>query len=259
VLIKSDGNYTYLTPDLAYNERKFGRGYDKIVNVLGADHQGQVPSLIGASKALGHKHDALMYILYQMVTLLKGGELMKLSTRAGTFITLRDMIEELGVGVVRFFFAMRSPDAQMTFDWDLAKDTSMENPVYYVQYAHARCCSLLRKAEKEGCAFVEFEGVDLSLLDNPEEQKIIQALGRLPEVVLAAQENLAPHMVTIYLAETAQLFHKFFTQGNKDPSLRFIVADNAALTQARLALATAIKTVLANALGILGIQPMERM
>lgn len=182
-----------------------------------------------------------------------------MSTRAGTFITLRDMIEELGVGVVRFFFAMRSPDAQMTFDWDLAKDLSMENPVYYVQYAHARCCSLLRKAEEEGCAYAGFKGVDLSLLDTPNEQKIIRALGRLPEVVLGAQENLAPHLMTSYLTEIAQLFHKFFTQGNKNPSLRFIVLGNAALTQARLALATAIKTVLANALGILGIEPMEQM
>ncbi|NQU42823.1 arginine--tRNA ligase, partial [bacterium] len=144
VVVKSDGTNTYLLPDIAYNEDKFNRGYDRIINVLGADHFGQVPSLLAAAQALGHPGEKLHYIIYQMVSLLKDGESLKLSTRSGEFITLKEMIDEIGVGVVRFFFAMRSPDSQMTFDWNLAKDTSMENPVYYVQYAHARCCSLFR-------------------------------------------------------------------------------------------------------------------
>jgi arginyl-tRNA synthetase len=259
VVVKSNGAYTYLIGDVAYNEDKFSRNFDCLVNLLGADHHGQVASLIAAAEALGHPKEKLRYVIYQMVTLLRGGVTMKLSTRAGEFITLKEMIDELGVGVVRYFFAMRSPDAQMVFDWDLAKDTSMDNPVYYVQYAHARCRSLFRKAEEVGCPYLGVEKADLSLLAHPDEKAIVQALGRLPEVVHSAAADLAPQDLTNYLQEVAQLFHNFFTKGNNDPALRIIIPDQPALTQARLALTDALRTVLANALGILGIEPIERM
>ena len=259
VVVKSNGHYTYITPDIAYHRYKYSRGFDRLINVLGADHHNYVVRLKMAVAALGHPKDALECVIYQMVSLLKDGRTMKLSTRAGEFITFKEMIDELGAGVVRFFFSMRSPDAQMTFDWNLAKDTSMDNPVYYVQYAHARCRSLFRKAEEVGCAYAGIEGADLSLLTLPGEQAILRALGRLPEVVDGAARDLAPHYITNYLQEAAQLFHNWFTQGTNDPSLRFVLPENPALTQARLALVAGLRTVLANGLGILGIEPMERM
>ena len=259
VVVKSNGHYTYVTPDIAYHRYKYSRGFDRLINVLGADHHNYVVRLKMAVAALGHPKDALQCVIYQMVSLLKDGRTMKLSTRGGEFITFKEMIDELGAGVVRFFFSMRSPDAQMTFDWNLAKDTSMDNPVYYVHYAHARCRSLFRKAEEVGCAYAGIEGADLSLLTLPGEQAILRALGRLPEVVDAAAANLAPHYITNYLQEAAQLFHNWFTQGTNDPSLRFVVPEKPALTQARLALVAGLRIVLANGLGILGIEPMERM
>jgi len=259
VVVKSNGHYTYVTPDIAYHRYKYSRGFDRLINVLGADHHNYVVRLKMAVAALGHPKDALQCVIYQMVSLLKDGRTMKLSTRGGEFITFKEMIDELGAGVVRFFFSMRSPDAQMTFDWNLAKDTSMDNPVYYVHYAHARCRSLFRKAEEVGCAYAGIEGADLSLLTLPGEQAILRALGRLPEVVDAAARDLAPHYITNYLQEAAQLFHNWFTQGTNDPSLRFVVPEKPALTQARLALVAGLRIVLANGLGILGIEPMERM
>ena len=259
VVIKSDGNYTYVMPDIAYHRDKYGRGFNRLINVLGGDHHGYIPRLKAAVAALGHPKDDLQCVIIQMVSLLKGGESMKLSTRSGEFITMKEMIDELSVGVVRYFFAMRSPDTQMTFDWDLAKDTSMDNPVYYVQYAHARCCSLLRKAEELGQPFLGTENADLNLLQHADEKAIVQALGRLPEVVDAAAAELAPHLVPNYLHDVAQLFHNFFTQGNSDPSLRIIQPDQPALTQARLALIQGLRIILGNALGLLGIEPMERM
>jgi arginyl-tRNA synthetase len=259
VVVKSNGHYTYITPDIAYHRYKYSRGFDRLINVLGADHHNYVVRLKMAVAALGHPKDALQCVIYQMVSLLKDGRTMKLSTRAGEFITFKEMIDELGAGVVRFFFSMRSPDAQMIFDWNLAKDTSMDNPVYYVQYAHARCRSLFRKAEEVGCPYAGIEGADLSLLTLPGEQAILRVLGRLPEVVDGAARDLAPHYVTNDLQEAAQLFHNWFTQGTNDPSLRFVLPENPALTQARLALVAGLRTVLANGLGILGIEPMERM
>ena len=259
VVVKSDGNYTYVMPDIAYHRDKYGRGFDRLIDVLGGDHHGYVPRLKAAVAALGHPKDDLQVVIVQMVSLLKSGDSLKLSTRSGEFITLKEMIEELGAGVVRYFFAMRSPDTQMTFDWDLAKDTSMENPVYYVQYAHARCCSLFRKAEAEGHAFAGAAEADLSLLEHADERAIIQALARLPEVVDDAARILAPHLLTNYLYDVAQLFHNYFTKGNTDPALRIVQPGRPDLTQARLAMIHGLRTTLANTLGLLGIEPMESM
>ena len=259
VVVKSDGNYTYLMPDIAYNQQKYSRGYQRLITLLGADHHGQISSLVAAAVALGQAPETLQYVLYQLVTLLKDGVLVKLSTRAGEFITMKEMIDELGAGVVRYFFTMRSPESQMVFDWGLAKDTSMDNPVYYVQYAHARCCSIFRKAEEYGMGYTGLTGADLTLLKQPEEQAIMRALERLPETIDAAARDLAPHYMTTYMQELATLFHTYFTRGTNDAALRFIVPGNPALTHARLALIDALKTTLGNALRVIGIEPMERM
>jgi arginyl-tRNA synthetase len=259
VVVKSDGHYTYITPDIAYHRYKFRRGFQKLINILGADHHGYIPRLEAGVATLGHDKDSLRCVITQMVSLVKDGETIKMSTRSGKFLTLREAIEELGQNVIRFFFAMRSPDTHMAFDWALAKDTSMDNPVYYVQYAHARCRSLFRKAEESGCPYAGIEGADLSLLTQTDEQALLQMLGRLPDIVDAAARDLAPQYMTQYVRDLAQIFHSWFTSGTNEPSLRCVLPDQPALTQARLALIDGLRTVLANALRILGITPMEKM
>lgn len=259
VVIKSDGEKTYLAPDIAYHKNKINRGFDFLINIFGGDHHGYVSRLKAGVGALGYDPGRLECIVFQMVTLLKDGERIKLSTRAGKFITLKDAIKELGADVVRFFFLMRSADSQMTFDWQLAKDHSMNNPVFYVQYAHARCCSLFKKADELGIEWKGPEECDLTLLELPEEQEVIRALEKYPEIVQLCSDTREPHHVTVYLRETASAFHSLFTQGTKDETKRFIVPGNPPLTQSRLTLAAAIKTVLSNALNLIGITPMERM
>jgi len=259
VVVKSDGEKTYLAPDIAYHKDKFERGFDLLINVLGGDHHGYVPRLLAGVQALGYDPERLRCIVFQMVTLLKDGEQIKLSTRSGKFITLREVIEELGVNVVRFFFLMRSADSQMVFDWQLAKDHSMNNPVFYVQYAHARCCSLFKKADELGITWAGPEKCDISLLTLKEEQQVIKELERLPEVVKLSAETFEPHHITAYLCELAGAFHALFTSGTKDETRRFLRPDEPDLTQARLTLVAALRQTLANALTLIGITPMERM
>ncbi len=259
VVIKSDGEYTYLAPDIAYHQYKFERGFDRLVNVLGADHHGYVPRLKAAVQALGHEADQLDCVLVQMVGLKRGGESIKLSTRAGDFITLKEVIDEIGPDVTRFLFLLRSPDSQMVFDFDLAKDTSMENPVYYVQYAHARCRSLMRKAEEADQVWRGGADADLGLLDSPEEKAIARQMDRLAGVVEEIAEQSDPMLMTAYLSDLATAFHAYFTAGNRDRSLRVIQSENPALTEARLTLIAALRQTLANGLGLLGVTPLDRL
>ncbi len=259
VVIKSDGEKTYIMPDIAYHQDKFERGYDILINVLGGDHHGYVPRLKAGVQALGFDAARLHFIVFQMVTLLKDGEQIKLSTRAGKFITLKNAIDELGADVVRFFFLMRGADSQMTFDWQLAKDHSMNNPVFYVQYAHARCCSLFKKAEEMGITWLGVEQGDPALLALEEEQTVIKTLERYPEMVRLAAETMEPHHITVYLCELAGAFHTLFTSGTKDETKRFLRPDEPALTQARMTLVAALRQVLANGLNLIGISPMEKM
>jgi arginyl-tRNA synthetase len=259
VVVKSDGEKTYLAPDIAYHKDKLERGYDLLINVLGGDHHGYVPRLKAGVQALGYDAEKLHCIVFQMVSLLKDGETLKLSTRSGKFITLREVIAELGVDVVRFFFLMRSSDSQMTFDWQLAKDHSMNNPVFYIQYAHARCCSLFKKAEELG---IKWHGMDesiLSFLSLEEEGNILKILEKYPEIIHLCIQTLEPHHITTYLRDLAGAFHNFFTMGTKEGSKRFLIPQNPELTQARLCLAAAMKQVLANGLNLIGIAPMEEM
>lgn len=259
VVVKSDGEKTYLAPDIAYHKDKLERGYDFLINVLGGDHHGYVPRLKAGIRALGYDAEKLHCIVFQMVSLLKDGETVKLSTRSGKFITLREVIAELGMDVVRFFFLMRSADSQITFDWQLARDHSMNNPVFYIQYAHARCCSLFKKAEELG---IKWHGTDeavLPLLSLDEEENILRILEKYPEIVDLSIQTLEPHHITTYLRDLSGAFHTFFTMGTKDETKRFLIPQNPELTQARLCLVAAMKQVLANALQLIGILPLEQM
>ncbi|MFH0794094.1 MAG: DALR anticodon-binding domain-containing protein, partial [bacterium] len=192
-------------------------------------------------------------------TLQRGGEKMKLSTRSGEFITLNEMVDELGPDVVRFFFLMRSADSQLVFDWDLALDTSEKNPVYAVQYAHARCCNIFKHADELGHVWAGAEKCKLDLLEEMEERDLVKLLGRLPEVVNSAATGPEPHLLVSYLREVAGAFNQYYTMGNKDPRLRCVQPDQPDLTNARLTLIHATRIVIANALRILGVRAPERM
>jgi arginyl-tRNA synthetase len=259
VIKKSDGNFTYLAPDIAYHEDKYGRGFDRIIDVFGADHHGYVPRLRAAVAALGHDPKTLEVIIIQMVNILKDGEVQRLGKRLGNFITLETMIRELGADVVRWFFLMRSADSDMTFDWALAQDHSDRNPVYKVQYAHARICSVFGQAEKREITYAGIEAADLALLTAPEEQALLQHLASYPEVVKRAAETLGPHAIPSYLLDLANLYNTYQSLGRKEDQFRILRAGAAAETQARLALVDGVRQVLANGLGLLGISAPERM
>jgi arginyl-tRNA synthetase len=258
VLIKSDGTYTYFTPDIAYHRDKARRGFDHVIDVWGADHHGYIARMQAALAALGYR-DFLDVELVQMVRILKGGQEVRLSKRAGEYVTLRELFEETGVDVTRYFFLMRRGDAQLVFDLDLALDQSEKNPVYKIQYAHARMMSIFRKAGLDP-AQIGADGVDLSLLATEAEQELIKQLVRFPETVERAAEARAPHMVCEYLEETSGLVNSWYHSGNpsRNPELAVLVEDPA-LRSARLVLARAIQVVLRNGLELLGLTAPERM
>ncbi|WP_313236918.1 arginine--tRNA ligase [Sporosarcina ureae] len=250
VLIKQDGSFTYLTPDIAYHQDKLSRGFDKLINIWGADHHGYIPRMKAAIQALGYDRDTLEVEVAQMVQLYKDGEKFKMSKRTGKAVTLRELVEEVGLDAVRYFFAMRSGDAQMDFDLDLAVSKSNENPVYYAQYAHARICSILRQAKEQN---VEASTKNVTLLQDEKELELLKKLGDFPKLISDSARMRAPHRVTTYIQELAATFHSFYN-ANKvlDP-------ENKDLSEARLALITATKTTIANALKLVGVQAPERM
>ena len=257
VLVKSDGSYTYFLPDLAYHREKAKR-FDHVVNVWGADHHGYMPRMKAALAALGHP-DLLDVEIVQMVRIMRGGAEVKLSKRAGNIVTLRDLFTETGVDVARYFFLMRRGDAQMLFDLDLALDQSEKNPVYKVQYAHARMMSIFRKAGVDPDA-LEVAGADLDRLTHETEQELIKQLGDFPGVVQRAADARAPHIVCDYLESTASLVNSWYHAGNpsRNPELAVLVGDER-LRSARLVLARAVRTVLRNGLRILGLTAPVRM
>lgn len=260
VLVKSDGSMTYLVPDIAYHDQKLERGFDLVVDVLGSDHHGYVPRLRAAIEALGHDASRVRWRLYQMVTLLRSGVQTKLSTRAGDFITFKEMVAELGKDVVRFFFLMRELDSHLVFDWDLARKTDWnENPVYYVQYAHARICSVFEKAASLGFRWEGIEASPLERLTLAEEQALIKQLLGFGEAVERAARDLEPHGLTLYLRDLAATFHNYFTRGTRDPEGRVIQPDDRGLMQARMALLMAVRTVLRNGFRLLGLSAPEKM
>ncbi len=255
VMRKSDGTYTYFVPDVAYHLSKWQRGYERAVTELGADHHGSLARVRAGLQALdcGIPPGYPDYVLHQMVTVMRGGEEVKLSKRAGSYLTLRDLIEETSADAVRWFLVARKPDSQLTFDIDLARSQSNDNPVYYVQYAHARICSLLRQAGEKGYAHDAGNGAaSLHLLGDAPAQDLMRELSRYPEVVEAAGALLEPHLIAQYLRELANAFHGWY---HASPVL---VAD-AALRDARLALALGTRQVLANGLDLLGVSAPESM
>jgi len=256
VIIRSDGTPGYFASDIAYHYDKFvRRGFDRVIDVWGADHQGHVPRMKAMMRALGLDPERLTLLLYQLVTLRRGGELVRLSKRTGDIITLREVIEEVGADAVRFFLLARSADSQMDFDLELARQESAENPVYYVQYGHARICSILRHAAERGWTPERYADGDVSLLTHPMEQTLIRKMLLLPEVVELAAETLSPHYLTYYAQELATAFHAFYRD------CRVVSADPADenITAARLRLALAARLTLGRALRLMGVSAPERM
>jgi len=251
VIVRSDGTPGYFASDIAYHYNKFvERGFDRVIDVWGADHQGHVPRMKAMMKALGLDPERLTLILYQLVTLKRSGEIVRLSKRTGDIITLREVVEEVGADAMRFFLLARSADSQMDFDLDLAKQQSDENPVYYIQYAHARICSILRFA-----GALDFTQADVSLLTTAPELNLIRKMVRLPEVVRAAAQALAPHHLTYYAYDLATAFHVFY----RDCRVVSAEPGEEALSKARLKLVSACKVALARALHLMGMSAPEVM
>ncbi len=247
VLRKQTGDYTYLAPDIAYHWSKFERGFERLINLWGPDHHGYIPRIKAACEALGHSSDQLKVLLVQLVTLYRKGEPVRMSTRAGEFVTLRELFQEVGVDATRFFFVLRRVESHLDFDMDLAKLQSDENPVYYLQYAHARISSILKFAERK----VDLHA-DLNRLGAPEEAELLKRLREYPEVLIQAAQSLEPYRVVEYLRDLAAQFHKFYT-------LHRVVTDDQELTRARLLLVDAVRIVLRNGLHCLGVSQPEKM
>ncbi|MED0675423.1 arginine--tRNA ligase [Aneurinibacillus thermoaerophilus] len=251
VLIKQDGTYTYLTPDIAYHENKFQRGFDQLINIWGADHHGYIPRMKAAMQCLGYDPERLVVLINQMVSLYQGGEKVKMSKRTGKAVTMRDLMEEVGTDATRYFFTMRSQDAHLDFDMDLAVSKSNENPVFYVQYAHARICSIFRQADEQGIT-LDTTKADFNRMTGEKEIDLLKHLGEFPEEVAGAAEMLAPHRVVRYAHDLASLLHSFYNAER-------VITDDEGLTHARLALMKAVKITLVNALRLIGVSAPERM
>jgi arginyl-tRNA synthetase len=257
VMVKSSGQPTYFLPDVAYHLTKWERGFHRAINVQGADHHGTIARVRAGVQTLGLPAGYPEYVLHQMVMVMRGGEEVKFSKRAGDYVTFRDLYDEVGVDVARYFFLMRRAEAQLVFDLDLALDQSDKNPVFKVQYAHARMHSIFRRAAID-VGEIRAEAADLSLLEHPSEHELIKLLLRFPEVVSRTAEQHAPHTVCDYLEEVAAGVNSWYHAGNLNPELR-VLGVPSPLSGARLVLARAVQLVLRNGLAVLGISAPERM
>ena len=261
-LVKSDGSYTYFAADIAYHRNKYLRGFKHMVNVLGADHSGYVKRLQAAVKAVSHGEADIDVRICQLVRLMKGGEPFKMSKRAGDLVTVADVVEEVGSDATRFMLLYRRNDAAMDFDFDLVKEQTRDNPVFYVQYAHARACSVFRVAERDmpgaDISSAALDAAPIESLSSAAELELIRTVAQWPRVVRGAAEAHEPHRIAFYLYELAGAFHGFWAKGKEDVSLRFVNAENATLTVARLALVDSVRQVLASGLRLLGVSaPVE--
>ncbi len=252
VVIRSNGTPTYFAADIAYHRNKFERGFTRVINIWGADHHGHVARLKGAMSAFGYDKDNLQVILMQLVRLIQNGEVVKMSKRSGQYITLRELMDEVGKDAARFFFSLRDPDSTVDFDLDLAKAQSSDNPVYYVQYAHARMCSILRQAEELGDNGNPPSEEDLKLLNSTEERDLLKKMADLPSEVIVAARLMEPHRLARYVLDLAGLFHTFYNSQR-------VLVDDESLRKARLSLVGAVKQIISNVLGILGVSAPERM
>ncbi len=249
VVQRENGLYTYFASDIAYHLNKYERGFDRMINIWGADHHGYIPRVKGAVQALALNPEKLDIALVQFAVLYRNGEKASMSTRAGDYVTLRALRAEVGDDACRFFYVLRKADQHLDFDLDLAKSQSADNPVYYIQYAHARICSLV--SQWQGSED-DLQKADLALLTNPREAALTAFIGRFPEVIESAARDLAPHQVAFYLRELAAEFHGYYNAER-------MLVDDAAITQARIALSVAVRQVIRNGMGILGVSCPESM
>lgn len=252
VIIKSSGEPTYRLPDIAYHREKFRRNFDQLIDIFGADHIATVPDVMAGVKALGYDESKVQVILHQFVTLTRDGKQVKMSTRKATFITIDELLDLVGVDVVRFFFMMRKADSQLEFDLDLATKESQENPVYYVQYGHARLCSILEQAGEKGISLVGFENIDSSLLCEPEDIVLLKSMAAFPAMIEQAASELEPHKVIFYLIELAGQFHSYYNKHK-------VISDDMELSQARLMLVAALRVIFGNGLRFVGLSAPEQM
>jgi arginyl-tRNA synthetase len=252
VLVRENGLMTYFASDIAYHLNKIERGFDVLINIWGADHHGYIPRVKAAMSALGANPECLTVLLVQFATLYRGTERLQMSTRSGEFVTLRELRDDVGNDAARFFYVQRKSEQHLDFDLDLAKSQSSDNPVYYVQYAHARIASVLRELTERGLPVHEFKAADLASLDSPHEQTLLTRLARYPEVIEAAARAYEPHQIAYYLRELAQDFHTYYN------AYKFLI-DDANLRNARLSLSKAVQQVLRNGLSIIGVSAPDVM
>lgn len=252
VVVRDNGQPTYFASDIAYHKDKLDRGFDECINIWGSDHHGYIPRVTAALQALGLKQEKLTVLLVQFAVLYRGGKKLPMSTRSGEFVTLRELREEVGADAARFFYVQRKSEQHMDFDLDLAKSQSNENPVYYVQYAHARICSIFAQAQQRDLDISDLQKSDFSLLSSEHENSLLSLLQRLPEVVQAAANNYEPHQLTYYLRDLATAFHSYYN------STKFLEAEEAQ-RRAMLSLCAAVQQVLVNGLDILGVTAPQKM
>jgi arginyl-tRNA synthetase len=252
VMVRKNGQTTYFASDIAYHRDKYGRGFSQVIDVWGADHHGYIPRMKAAIYALGHDPDTFKVLLVQLVNLVREGQPVKMSKRAGDFVTLDEVVEEVGADACRFTFLLRRSDSHLDFDLELVKRQSADNPVYYVQYAHARLCSVFRQAEEKGVKLPKVEEVDLGRLTLPEEISIMKKLSAFPDLVEGAALALEPHRLTYYLQDLAGELHSYYFKHR-------IISDDLALSHARMYLVKSVRTVVATALRLLGVSAPESM
>jgi arginyl-tRNA synthetase len=252
VIIKSSGEPTYRLPDIAYHREKFRRNFDWLIDIFGSDHIATVPDVLAGVSALGYDPDKVTVVLHQFVTLTRDGKQVKMSTRKATFVTVDELIDEVGIDPVRFFFMMRKADSQLEFDLALATKESQENPVYYVQYGYARLCSIERQAAEKGVPDTDPASIDTSLLVEPEELKLLKTLSTFPATVESSALELAPHKIIFYLMELAGQLHSYYNKHK-------VITDNIPLSRARLLLIKALRVVLKNGLNMVGLSAPEKM
>ena len=253
VLVRANGQTTYFASDVAYHWNKYDRGFDRVIDIFGADHHGYVTRIKSAVNALGHDENALDILLVQFATLYRQGERVQMSTRSGSFVTLRELREEVGRDAARFFYVTRKPEQHMEFDLDLAKSESNDNPVYYIQYAHARICSVLRQLQERGLSWNEATGLaSLDLLNQPHEAALVSLISRYPELIESAARTCEPHQIAYYLRELANGLHSYY---NAVP----LLCEDESLRCARLCLLKAVRSVLRNGMQLLGVSAPESM
>ena len=252
VIIKTDGSYTYVTADIAYHYDKLQRGFTKLIDLLGPDHHGYIGRMKAAVQALGYKEDALEVLILQYVALLRNGQQVKMSKRAGEFITLQDLLDEVGKDAARYFFLMRSMESHLDFDLTLAAEQSSDNPVFYIQYAHARICSILQQASEQGLPLIPATEAPLEALDKEAELDLMKKLAELPEEIMTAAIHREPHRIARYALELASVFHSFYTHCH-------ILGEEGEIRTARLTLIFSVRIVLQRVLALLGISAPDRM